>query len=586
MCMNDFTTKDEKFSQAIVWAALFVAGLGALARFVFAATLPLFENDATIVFQAARETLAGRGLSMVQTLPALILAGLFRISGESLFVSTLPNLAAGTGSIILCYYLGSKYWSKSAGAAAAMLCAATPLALAYSSITKPYALLSFLILLGIWLWFVAANKSGKTSILIAAPAGLSFAAAFACHTFAAFAAFPLAGFFIAGVFSKKHRKLLVPSLVAGLSFGATLAAVIAWRFPVFGWSIFNDYVTDWRFEIATMVWSARWEGLTNLFALAPFGIASGLVLFLFGDKGAKNARPLLVYLAAIIILDALVYLVNPVNHFPRVLLPSVAPLAILSAIGLMRKDNKLLSMIAASSLAVIGAAWLAAEIAEAKPLWIGMLHDVSAGKFVFCVALIGLIVALANRFGPKLAASPIVRAVVLTTIGLSTLTFAILHTHTALNRQVEYFQGRLKALKACDSGAGILGGGDIAHLLLPGPNNYSWLTDLPDELLTEVFTAGLLPTLQKAGVGCVVVAWRDPEGEQAMILGYAKSRGLPHKEGVNVFQELEDNPEIIDVYATDKFSSYVMPWFEKTPHQFEQRIRLYSPLWQSGIWER
>ncbi len=585
LSMNEATPKDgSQSSRLLIGTALFIAGLGAAARIVFAATLPLFENDATILFQAARETIAGRGLSMVQTLPALILAGLFRLTGESLFISTLPNLAGGVGSIILCYYAGKSISSKSAGAVAAMLCGATPLALAYSSITKPYSLLSFFILAAVCLWHIATSKCGRGAAVYAALSGLTFAAAFACHTFAAFAAFPLAGFFIAGLFAKKHRRLLMPSLVAGLTFGAGVSAVIAWRFPVFGWSIFNDYVTDWRFEIATLVWSARWEGLTNLFAAAPFAGLGGLALFTLRDKESKNARPLIVYFIAVIALNALVYCANPVNHFPRVLLPAAAPLSILAGIGLTRKGVKSVSLIVVALIAVLGSAWLLAEISAGRALWIGLLHDVSAAKFTFLCVFVFAVVFCVNRFAPQRTLSTTARCILIGLIGLCTLEFAIFHTHAALGRQADYFQGRLKSLAACDSGSGTLGGGDIAHLLLPGPNNYSWLTDLPDELLTEVFTVGLLPTLQKAGVGCVVVAWLDPEGEQAMILGYAKARDLPHAEGVNVFQELEDNPEIIDIYATDKYSSYVMPWFEKTPHEFAQRIKAYSPICQTNIW--
>ncbi len=582
--MNDSMPKDGNSPALLVRTALVIAGLGATARIVFAATLPLFENDATIVFEAARETLAGHGLSMVQTLPALILAGLFRVTGESLFVSTLPNLLAGIGSIILCYFIASSIAGKGAGAAAAMLCAVCPLTLVYSSITKPYALLSFFILAGVWLWFLALTKTGKSSATLSVLAGLLFASAFACHTFAAFAAFPLIGFFFAGVISRKHRRLLLPSLICGLVFGAALAVVIVWRYPVFGLSVFNDYVTDWRFEIATLVWSARWEGLTNLFALGPFGLAAGLCLFALGDKGSKTARPLLIYLIALIALNALVYLINPVNHFPRVLMPALAPLSILAGIGLCRKDQNKIALIVAALIALIAPAWLLAEISAKRPLWIGMLHDVSAAKFALISTLIIIIIYLVARFAPKKQASPITQSVLLALIGLSSLLFAICHTHFAIGRQVEYFQGRLKALAACDSGSGTLGGGDISHLFLPGPTNYSWLTDLPNELMGEIFTVGLLPTLKKAGVGCVVVAWLDPEGEQAMILGYAKARRLPHAEGVNVFQELEDTPEIIDVYATDKFSSYVMPWFEKTPHQFTARFNRYSPLIKTGIW--
>jgi len=325
-----------------IWAFLLCALVGL--RIAFFLGTPLLDNDSTVIFFGAREFAANFTLSKVNTLPVLFAGLLYKIFGEHILLARLPQFLGGLGCMALIWRIGQKS-GKFSGAIGASIFAVLPLAVLYGSITKPYSLIAFFVLGGACLY---GRSVEKQSPLWAAIAGVSFTAAFLCYTFAASSAFPLLMLFIAGVFFKKYRPHLKPSLIAGLTFGLLLFLIILWRWKEFGWSITSDYVTDWRFDVATMVWGGRWVGLADVWALgiAVF-VPAGFFLALHRES-LKNLGPLASYGLIFCVMNLLVWLFNPVNHFPRVLLPSL-PLMSLFAGCLFnpfsnrRKDATILS---------------------------------------------------------------------------------------------------------------------------------------------------------------------------------------------------------------------------------------------------
>ncbi|MCB1153456.1 glycosyltransferase family 39 protein [bacterium] len=576
------STPDDRLLTRVILASLAVA---VTVRLVYALSLPLLENDALTLFQAARNRLAGGPISMVQTLPAMLLTFLYRLTGESLFVSVLPNLIAGYVGIWLCYRLAANRADRTAGLVAAFLYAALPLSMFYGVISKPYALMSTLILAGVYFWDRGIREArAKRSALEGGLAGLSFGAAFACHTFAAHAAFALPIFFAVAIFSKKRRAWLLPTLTAGLTFGLIIAGLVAWRFPTYGWSIFNDYPLDWRFDIAAIVWSSRWEGLTNIFSLAPFVLVPAIAM-LAARSGDPGPWPKGWYLASLIVFDALTYLLNPVNHFPRVLLPAAAPLAIFGGIGFARAWRaRSWALLAGAVIGLLGAIRLIAEAASGSATGFGLLEGVRPRDFAIVSAMaVAVCLPLAKRTSARMS-SPALRQLSAIGIIVAALVYGVMHSHATLNRQVSYYQERLAALLACQSRSNTMGGGDVAHLVLPGTNNWSWLTDLKPAQLERLFTVGLEETLREIEVGCVVAAWRDPEGEQAMLAAFARDHNLPHTPGRNPLIDLEDRPDIPNLYSSERFTTYKLPWYVADPLTDTTMLRRYSPLWKLPIW--
>ncbi|MCZ7585293.1 MAG: glycosyltransferase family 39 protein [Deltaproteobacteria bacterium] len=571
-------------TRIVVFAASALALAGLVGRLAVALTLPLFENDAVTLLEAARQQMWRGTASLVQTLPVVITAKLWLVFGEGLLVARLPDLFAGFGTAALVFAVARDRAGKAAGAVAALIYAAVPLAGLYGAVIKPYSLLSFFILAGIWSWDRAIDETPANRPVWSVISGLFFGAAFACHTFAAFAGAPLLLFTALGLVRSADRKLFAPSLMAGVAMAAVIGGLVSWRFPAYGLSVFNDYVADWRFDVATAVWSARWEGLTNLHALPAFLILPGAVYLLADRRGPAPWR-LGRYLFYALVLNAVVYALNPVNHFPRVLLPAVSILSIFGGIGLTRaaeRDRRFLAVAVAAS--VLCAVWLAAERIRGAALGLGFLFNVStAGYFALAAVAAAGFFALA-KLGRKSAPSAQTAGMLVALFGAASLTFGAMHVHGALDRQVAYFQGRLTALKACDTPFGNLGGGDVTHLYYGPGQNYSWLMDLDPNHLETVFRNDLLTALLQAGVVCVVVTWDDPEGEQAMLHGFAAARDLPDIPGYNVYQELEDNPAVVDVYATDRFSAYRLPWYRTRPYDISERERRYSPVWKTKLW--
>ncbi|MBZ0272636.1 glycosyltransferase family 39 protein [bacterium] len=569
---------------AIAWI---VAAIGLLMRLAIALTLPMFESDSIALFTAARDYLDGQPMSMAHTVVVELYARLWQIAGTSLFVARIPDLFAGAALVLLAADIATQRAGKLAGALAAMLASTTSLAAIFGSIAKPYALLSFFILAGIWAWDRAVRDADRR-VAVSIVSGLLLGLAFGCHTFAAFGAFPLAWFGVRSVGgSLGAKRLRLPTLVAGLSFGVVAGALIAWRLPTFGWSIFNDFVSDWRFDIAKMVWSARWEGLTNIFSISPFLLAPGVGAFLARPRD-KREWPIGTYLALLIAANVVLYLANPVNHFPRVLMPSMAPVAVFAGIGLAHAVTRRPSAFIAFFVQVtISAFMIVVETRSGRPLVAGFVHLVKPPAVLLAIVACASLAYAAARFGRKREREGFVtpiQPVMLAAAGVGALVFAGTHAHATLDRQVAYFQGRLAAVQACQTDSGTAGGGDVALLLLGGENNYAWVTDLPEANLAAAFSNDVLSGLQSARVTCVVVSWKDPEGEQAMLAEFARSRGLAMLAERNVFLELEDTPVVRTLYANEHFATYALPQYVPGDGRTAERLRAFSPPIRSRLW--
>ncbi|MCL4233948.1 MAG: glycosyltransferase family 39 protein, partial [Deltaproteobacteria bacterium] len=534
------------------FAAMVAAGVAV--RILDFLTLPIIENDGVNLMMSALNTLAGQGISPSLTLPSMIAAAMFSMFGEGLWPAALPNLLAGLGIIALCLTAGKAARNRETGVAAAGLYAVCALAMFYAPLPKPYALLAFFVFAGVVCWAVAIARSGRAAVGFGLLSGLAFGAAFATHTFAAFAAVPLPFIWAASFLHRDWRSLRTPTLFAGLGFGSVAGLLIAWRFPAFGWSIFNDYLMDWRFEIAIPVWSVRWEGLTNLYALSPFAFAAPLGAYF---AARRTRTPIEKYALAVIALNLAVYLLNPVNRFPRVLLTSMAPLALLAAIGLADLVARRSAAIwAIAFVSILGLALVGAEASSARLAILGMLDQVQ--PFIFALVVAGLL-TIGFVAGRARSTSPSTHGAVIAALAafaFSTVAFAAIHTRVALSRQAELYQRRVAGLAACGTTSDTLGGGDGVHLLLRGTHNYSWLVDLPRERLLEAYATGVVDALEAEGVRCVVVDWKDPEGEVAMLDEFVRTAGVPPAQARNLFQELDEDPHVRVIAEQAPVSTY------------------------------
>lgn len=559
-------------------AAMIAAGIAI--RILDFLTLPIIENDGVNLMMSARNTLAGQGVSPSLTLPSLIVAALFAVFGEGLWPAALPNLLAALGTFALCFAAGRTAKNRHTGLAAAALLAVCALAMFYAPLPKPYALLAFFVFAGVVCWAIAIERTGPAAAGFGILSGLSFGAAFATHTFAAFAAVPLPFWWIAAFLRPDRKNRRMPTLCAGLAFGAVAGALIAWRFPLFGWSIFNDYLMDWRFEIAIPVWSVRWEGLTNLYSLSPFTLAAPLGAYF---AARRTRTPIEKYALALIALNLAVYLLNPVNRFPRVLLTSMAPLALLAAIGLAELvARRNASIWAISFVSILGLALVGTEASSARMAILGMLDRVSPAAFALVVTGLFAVGFAAGRAKSTIEISRGALVAALALFALSTVAYAAIHTRVALTRQAELHQRRIAGFAACGTTSDTLGGGDSVHLLLRGTHNYSWLVDLPRERLLDAYAHGLVPSLEAEGVRCVVIDWNDPEGEVAMLDEFVRTAGVPPEQARNLFRELDEDARVRVIAERAPVSTYAIGGF--MPAGRTSLPREFDPIWPAAWW--
>ncbi len=543
-------------------------------------TLPIIENDGVNLMMSARNTLAGQGISPSLTLPSMIVAAMYALFGEGLWPAALPNLLAALATLVLCVAAGRAAANRETGLAAAGLYAVCALAMFYAPLPKPYALLAFFVMVGLVCWAVAVGREGRSSAVFGVLSGLGFGAAFATHTFAAFAAVPLPFIWIASWFKPDWRARRTPTLLAGIGFAAVAGLLVAWRFPAFGWSIFNDYLMDWRFEIAIPVWSVRWEGLTNLYSLSPFALAPALGAY-FARRRARS--PIETYALALVALNLAVYLLNPVNRFPRVLLTSMAPLALLAAIGLADLvARRSAAVIALAFAAALGLVLVAVEAMNTLPAMLGMLDRVSPGLFALVVAALFAFGFAAGRWKSAAQLPRGAMLAALAVFAVSTFAYAAIHTRVALTRQAELYQRRIAGLAECGTTSDTLGGGDGVHLLLRGTHNYSWLVDLPRERLLDAYARGVVPALEAEGVRCVVVDWKDPEGEVAMLDEFVRTADVPADQARNLFRELDEDARVRVIAERAPISTYAIGGYEPAG-----RVALrgeFDPIWPAAWW--
>lgn len=555
---------------------------GVFTRVLYFLTLPIVENDGVSLISSALATRAGGGISQILTLPSLILAGLFSVFGDGLAVASLPNLAADLGTLALIVAIGRRWASETVGWVAAALYATAPLSLGFSAIPKPYALMTFFITASLYTINRATAEVSASPAGWGVLAGASLGAGFACHTFAIFPAFLLPGLLISGVIGRQRGRIAA-SLAAGAVAGTIVGGLVAWRFPQFGWSVFNDFPMDWRFALARSVWSQRWEGLTNLYALAPFTLAPGLGL------GAARIRVrrldafgwLLIGMGT---LGAAMYLFNPVNHFPRVILPALPALALLSARGWLGEGAPEPRRIAVAAFtSVLGAAWLVTEFFAGRALGVGMLHDASPAVF----AATTLVLAVAAAYGARAFPTDRARRFETAATGLwvaGAVVFAVVHSQQTLARQAGYGQGRLEGLIGCARASDTVGGGDLAHVILPGDNNHSWLIDLPPETLRDAFDTSLVDALGRIGARCLVYDWGDPEAEQAMLDAFAEEQGIPNERRRHLTAEADRDPRIRPLREAGSVSTYALPGYEPEGVDLSSRLKAYRPLIPSNLW--
>lgn len=513
-------------------------------RLAFPRLFGLLDNDSIVIFTDAEHWINQGTWTMMSTLHVWLVTVFYRLLGVHLHSARWVSVLAGLGIMLILYYRGLEDGDREAGVFSAWWFAILPIALFYGTSALPYGALAFFGLLGNWL---LARALDRGRVFYALCAGLAWGAAFLCKTFAAVFVVPAGILFLQAIVTGKSRrqKAWIYPLLAGAAWGLVIAAVVLWRWPVYGSSVFNDYLVDWRFDMATKVWSAIWVGHVNLHSLFLPLLAPGL--FLAWRRGARQSFDRIAFWSILAISG--VFFANPVNHFPRVLFPMTPYLA----------------WFAGRELA---ATWKEDRNSGTLPAWaltciVFALFTLGYGRWLLLgqpwTMLLSVVIALALFFvfrvflttRSRAKRSPFIAAML-----LSITAFGVAEGFHRLDLVERSYGARIEAVRSLDLDSGVLGGSDVLPFVGNGRNNWAELTDLPRERLKKVLSGHLADTLREMQITGVVEDQLDTQGTLAMLAGFGQEFDLDPDRMQDPYRSLDKNRYAARLFDNGPFAAY------------------------------
>ncbi len=305
-------------------------------RVYYSLTTPLLETDGSIALLNAR-VLDEKGIISSEGPSASILnAFLLKIFGESILVGKLGNTAASIGVIFLIWFFCIRAYNVRTALFATFFLAFSPLNILFSIMAKPYMMLSFLIILSAYLYYLGAKKN---SIVLIVCASLCIPVAFGFRTFSIFS-FLAAGIVFAlsvaaKVWEKGNREISLRYpliyIFSGLIFFTPL---LYWRIRKLGLYFFRDFgMPDWL-RSQDYAYLERWENVEHHFLDSAFiflPVFLMFIYFIFVNREKISANIIVFSFPASFIF---LLIINPGHHFPRILVPAIPFLCIMSAVFL------------------------------------------------------------------------------------------------------------------------------------------------------------------------------------------------------------------------------------------------------------
>ena len=517
-------------------------GLTVIIRLLLPRLFGLLDGDSVSLFIDAEKQMRTGVPSITSTLQVFLISLAYRIGGTKLTVARYVPLLAGWGTMLLLYLQGDDPKERT-GVWAALLYGVLPISIFFGVSELPYGTMAFLAVLALW---SLVQAQGKGLAWLGIVAGLALGGAFLCKTFAAVFILPVGYSLVFHLRNERERreKRWTPDLLALAVWAAIVGGAIIWRLPVFGWSIFNDYPTDWRFDLATQIWSARWFDLINLHSLALPILAPGVALAI----ARRNAEPFVRLGIWLIAADVAVYLFNPVNHFPRVLLPATPFLAYIAAAEMTRAvEGKRFQVLVAWALT----AFLLLVVRLSWPdWWLNAQPWTLVAETLAGLAVFAFLAVLWPRQVEIDGESAVAFLLTATTL------FGFVAAYRDLDRVERLSMARIETVRFADVTSGLLGGGDVVYFLMRDLPNVSILTDLPRERLLQMLREGLPATMRAMGMTTAIEDRADTDGILAMVKNLATEEGIALPPDYSPFARLAADPLTERLFDNGLFALY------------------------------
>jgi hypothetical protein len=271
-----------------------------------------------------------------------------------------------------------------------------------------------------------------------------------------------------------------------------------------------------------------------------------------------------------------VFLLNPVNHFPRVLLPAMPVLCYYAARELAAAWRERRGEIV-GPWAIIALLLLAARLLwpqwhlDARP-WLVLLETAGA---------LGLFFGFRYSW-PRPWLDRVNRPLAWLAVG-ATL-FGFVTAYRDLDRVERDFMARLEAVRFSGATTGILGGGDALHFLIPRGNNVSWLMDLPLDRLTQMLNDGLPVVMRALRLSVAIEDVSDSEGLLDMLRPVAAAVGADPKRLASPYNAVAVDPRGQRLFDNGRYAAYRLEDMPPAPAEFwPEWSRAYAELDRTGL---
>ena len=328
---QNLTKSHSHISQRIIFSIILASAI--LIRIYYSLTTPIFEADGAIALLTGRVFDKSGIISIEGPFASVLNGSLYKIFGESILIAKLVDTVASIGIILLCYFFALKAYNKRTALLTAFFIAFSPLNILFSIMAKPYMVLSFLITLSACLFFIGVRTGKYYPVVLG---GLCVPLAFGFRTFSIFS---LLGMLVMSAIlflrmrNKKEKD--TASFWYPLIFIASaivfLSPILIWRISKLGIYFFRDFGMPEWLKSQDFAYIQKWQNVEHHYLDSPYLFFPAFLLFasVMFRKREKITANLISFCYAFSFIFLLI--INPGHHFPRILVPAIPFLSIMSA---------------------------------------------------------------------------------------------------------------------------------------------------------------------------------------------------------------------------------------------------------------
>ena len=528
-------------------------GLSLLARSVLIWILPQTDDDSFTSMLLADLFCRNTEVPHNQPLPSILFCWGSTFLGTNVVVYRSFEVLATAATAFLVYRLGRTLYDRTTGLLACQLFTCLPLSFCLSCIVKTYSLVMLFSAAALVFFFSALRRN---SLVLAAGSGLCVFSAFACKNLGAIGIAPAMILTLVALWRSRRepraRRVFALSLTSTLACCLPLGLLIWWRLPTYGSSILNDFAISSRLRLWLDARPLPWQDFQSYSSILPYVFLPALGWWAWNhlrarwsdparrplpeppDRGMESLAPRLIPAVLLGSNLGLVFL-NPINHIPRGLAPSLPILALSTAAvlaGLYREAaSRRVALSWLLALAGVSCIYPGLFLANLCHLWeLDAFFTMATPQGILlvfgCILAVQLVLfALLHlvQRGPAPVFLGRCRTGAMLVVVLSSTLFGILYGASPLWQLGKAMQPNLDALATLPS-CRVIGGGDAVTFL--GYPAFANFHSLPRKDLIRAFSGDLEAVLRHYSIAHILHPREPQEVGQHILTSIAQQYQL------------------------------------------------------------